>query len=73
MIGVIILGLAIALLCGQLADIYLQLIETKRILEEVRAKKEKRGTFRVPITCKDRASWDTIMEYTELKEGGYGE
>lgn len=72
MIGVIILGLAIALLCGQLADLYMQLAETKQILEAVRAEK-KRGAIRIPITCKDRAGWDGIMEYTKLEAGEYGE
>lgn len=67
MIGIGILGLAIALLCGQLADMYMQLIETEKILKEIRKKKKKRGKIRVPITCKDRADWDGILEYTELK------
>lgn len=66
MIGIGILGLAIALLCGQLADMYMQLIETRRILEEI-GKKKEHGKIRIPIICKDRADWEGILEYTELK------
>lgn len=66
MIGIAILGLAIALLCGQLADMYLQLVHAREILTAVKPKK-KRSKVRIPITCRDKTGWGDIFEHTELR------
>lgn len=66
MIGIVILGIAIALLCGQLADMYMQLVQSREILAAVKPKK-KQAKVRVPITCKDKVDWEKVLEATELR------
>ena len=66
MIGIVILGMAIALLCGQLADMYMQLVQSREILAAVKREK-KQAKVRVPITCKDKVDWEKVLEATELR------
>jgi len=66
MIGIVILGMAVALLCGQLADMYMQLVQSREILAAVKPKK-KRTKVQVPITCSDKVDWEKVLEATELR------